>query len=143
MNTNTSAELTYLRDRSLLIIDFIINLHPNNNSLIEVKSIIQTTFKKKDLRGMRHISRDVNNWASGLSNGEKTELEEILSKKFNENLQGDKPTLNSLKLILEKGEINDSAEYKVVLDYLESNSNLKRTDEEILYLKKLLQKYEG
>lgn len=116
-------ELEYLGKRSERIIDFMISLGPVNSILLKYKLIIKNVVKKKDLRGLRMVSRDLNEWAKGLSQKEILELDRILKLEFNENLSGDKLTDNTIEKLLTNGIIQTEDEYRIVQECLNDISN--------------------
>lgn len=111
-------ELEYLRKRSERIIDFMISLDPINSMLLKYKMVIQNVVKKKDLRGLRMVARDLNGWAKSLSQKEILELERILKLEFEENLSGDKLTYNTIEKLLKTGIIQTEDEYRLVQECL-------------------------
>lgn len=122
-NINTAmSELEYLRDRSLLIIDFILNKNVGDPMMQQFKTVIQDTYAKSNLKGLKTLSRDMNAWAKGLPQKDIKELELLLAEKFGENLSGDKITHTVIKQVLKKGKIESEENYRVVYEYLQDIS---------------------
>jgi hypothetical protein len=126
------SELEYLQDRSLLIIDFILNKNVGNPIVQQFKSVIQETYAKSNLKGLKTLSRDINAWAKGLPKKDINELELLLAEKFGENLSGDKITHYVIKQVLKNGKIESEESYRVIYEYLQEIS---ATDP--FYVKKL------
>ncbi len=110
--------LEYLRDRSILIVDYMLQINPENLPLRQVRAVIETTFENGDLKGMKLISRDVNAWSNGMSKSEILGLENVLKKYNNENLSGDKLTVDSIKEVLQRNKILHLNEFRLVKEYL-------------------------
>jgi hypothetical protein len=142
-NTNTAMnELEYLRDRSLLIIDFILNKNVGDSMMQQFKSVIQETYAKGNLKGLKTLSRDMNAWAKGLPQKDIKELELLLSEKFGENLSGDKITHTVIKQVLKKGKIENGESYRVIYEYLQDISATDPFYENIVELENLLETYQ-
>ncbi len=142
-NTNTAmSEIEYLRDRSLLIIDFILNKNVGNPMMQQFKSVILETYSKGSLKGLKTLSRDMNAWTKGLPQKDIKELELLLSEKFGENLSGDKITHTVIKQVLKKGNIENEESYRVIYEYLQDISATDPFYENILELENLLETYQ-
>lgn len=142
-NTNTEmSELEYLRDRSLLIIDFILNKNVGDSMMQQFKSVIQETYVKGNLKGLKTLSRDMNAWAKGLPQKDIKELELLLAEKFGENLSGDKITHTVIKQVLKKGKIENQENYRVVYEYLQDISATDPFYENMVELETLLETYQ-
>ena len=136
------SELDYLRDRSLLIIDFILNKNVGDSMMQQFKSVIQETYVKGNLKGLKTLSRDMNAWAKGLPQKDIKELELLLAEKFGENLSGDKITHTVIKQVLKKGKIENQENYRVVYEYLQDISATDPFYENIVELETLLETYQ-
>lgn len=134
-------ELEYLQDRSLLIIDFILNKNVGNPIVQQFKSVIQETYAKSNLKGLKTLSRDINAWAKGLSKKDIKELELLLAEKFGENLSGDKITHYVIKQVLKNGKIESEENYRVIYEYLQDISATDPFYEKKLELKALIKIY--
>ena len=136
------SELDYLRDRSLLIIDFILNKNVGDSMMQQFKSVIQETYAKSNLKGLKTLSRDMNAWAKGLPKKDIKELELLLAEKFGENLSGDKITHYVIKQVLKNGKIESEESYRVIYEYLQDITATDPFYENILVLKTLLEIYQ-
>lgn len=135
-------ELKYLRDRTLLIIDFILNKDVGNPIMQQFKSIIQETYAKNNLKGLKTLSRDMNAWAKGLPQKDIKELELMLLETFGENLSGDKITHTVVKQVLKIGKIENKENYRVVYEYLQDISPTDPFYKNIAELETLLETYQ-
>lgn len=136
------SELVYLRDRSLLIVDFLLRKNVENSMIKQFRTVIQDSYDKSNLKGLKTLSRDMNAWAKSLSEKDMKELEILLEKKFGESLSGDKITRKLIEEILRKGSIENAYEYRVVYDYLQEISDKDPFYEKLLELENLLEKYQ-
>lgn len=136
-------ELEYLRDRSLMImiIEFILNKNADNSMMEQFKSVIQETYTKRNLKGLKTLTRDLNAWAKGLPQKDIKELELLLAEKFGENLSGDKITHAVINRVLKKGKIENEENYRVVYEYLQDITATDPFYEKVNELESLLEIY--
>ena len=135
-------ELEYLKDRSLLIIEFILSKNVGDPMMEQFKAVIEQTYNKQNLKGLKTLSRDMNAWAKGLPQKDIKELETLLADKFGENLSGDKITHAVIKQILKKGKIESKENYRVVYDYLQDISDSDPFYSKITELESMLEVYQ-
>lgn len=141
-NTNkVRVEIEYLRDRCLEIINFILNKSVVNPMMQQLKSVIQETYDKGNLKGLKTLSRDMNAWAKGLPQKDIEELEVLLLEKFGENLSGDKIVHAVIKKVLKKGKIQNREDYRVVYEYLQDISAADPFYDNITELENLLKSH--
>ena len=133
-------ELEYLKNRSLLIIDYIID-KDSNPIILQMRETIKIAFEKNDLKGLKEISRDMNAWAKSLSTEDTKELEKLLAGRFREDLTGDQLTLTIIQEIIKKGEIRNEEEYRIMHEYLQDISEKDVFFDKRLKLEKLLKGY--
>ncbi len=135
-------ELEYLKDRSLLIIEFILSKNVGDPMMEQFKAVIEQTYNKQNLKRLKTLSRDMNAWAKGLPQKDIKELETLLADKFGENLSGDKITHAVIKQILKKGKIESKENYRVVYDYLQDISDSDPFYSKITELESMLEVYQ-
>ena len=85
INQNKLEELTFLKEWNETIVRFFV-LKSKDNSLEIFHQIINETFNKSDLKGMRMIYKDLNEGANDLPLIEFNELNQQLSQKFGTDL---------------------------------------------------------
>lgn len=134
-------ELEYLQRRSLTIIQFIIDKNPDNLMIQKFKKIMEETYNKKNLAGLKTLSRDLNAWAKSLPEKDIRELQTLLLAKFEENLSGDKITHSIIKKALKTKKIENEESYRVIYEYLIDISNKDPFYNETQELNDLLQLY--
>lgn len=54
-NISTIKELEYLRNRSLLIIDFLFNKNVGDSMMEQIKSVVEETYAKGSLKGLKTL----------------------------------------------------------------------------------------
>ena len=136
-------EMEYLRARSAFIMEFIASKDVGNPLYEQVMQIIQNAFDKKNISGLKSLSRDVNEWASGIPQRDIVELEVLLKEKYGEKLSGDKITLSTLGLIMKRGKIENAEEYRIVHELLNDISTTHPFYQNIGELQSLLVSYDG
>ncbi|MBC8125494.1 MAG: hypothetical protein H7X70_07135 [Candidatus Kapabacteria bacterium] len=136
-------EMEYLRARSAFIMEFIASKDVGNPLYEQVMQIIQNAFDKKNMSGLKSLSRDVNEWAGGLPRKDIAELEALLEEKYGEDLSGDKITLATLRLILKRGKIENEEEYRIVHELLNDISTSHPYYQNKVEFEALLISYEG
>ena len=101
--------------------------------------VIQETFRKQNLRGFRYIFKDTNEWANGLPKSDLDELNELLQRKFGENLlKQSQRNLSKINRIVKKGKINNEDEYRLLLSRVDEIFADESKKEEVEMLNKLL-----
>ncbi|WP_439488528.1 hypothetical protein [Algoriphagus sp.] len=117
-----NMELEYLRARSNAIVNFMIKKNPEDLILNQYIEIIEKTFARKDLKGMRTIGRDVNAWAKALSQKDFIELDDLLKVQLGDDLTMDKISYKSISDVLQRGFIKSKEEYRMVYEYMQDVS---------------------
>lgn len=135
------VKLEYLNDRCQTIINFMLSKSKNDLFLIKFKNILESTYSKSDLKGIKVLSRDINAWAKSLPKDELKELQIILNDRFDENLSGDKENIRNLRTILVKGKICNKNEFRMVSEYLKDISDNDIFFERIQEMEELLYNY--
>lgn len=119
INQNKLEELTFLKEWNETIVRFFV-LKSKDNSLEIFHQIINETFNKSDLKGMRMIYKDLNEGANDLPLIEFNELNQQLSQKFGTDLtECNNKNLTIIKQIVKKGNINNDEEYRLILNRVE------------------------
>ena len=76
------AELTNLRNRSNLILDFLAEKIGNVPVISKFKQLVAREFETKRLRGLRIVSKDISSWGKQLSPADLLELEHRLQSQL-------------------------------------------------------------
>ena len=134
-------ELEYLYSRSKIIINFMLHKNLDDPMMHQVNKIIEKTYIKRNLKGMKTLSRDLNAWAKGLTVEDIEELEKQLKDNFEETLSGDKTTHKVISSVLIKEQIENDNEYRVIREYLLDISEGDSFFENVIDMEKLLISY--
>lgn len=141
INQNKLEELIFLKEWNETIVKFFV-LKSKNNSLEIFHQIINETFNKSDLKGMRMIYKDLNEGANDLPLIEFNELNQQLSQKFGTDLtECNNKNLTKIKQIVKKGNINNDEEYRLILNRVEEIYADDNQKEETEILNMLLTNY--
>lgn len=141
INQNKLEELTFLKEWNETIVNFFAS-KPKDNSLEIFHQIINETFNKSDLKGMRMIYKDLNEGANDLPLIEFNELNQQLSQKFGTDLtECNNKNLTKIKQIVKKGNINNDEEYRLILNRVEEIYADDNQKEETEILNMLLTNY--
>jgi hypothetical protein len=82
--------------------------------------IINSTFEKNDLRGMKMIYMDTNEMARGIPMDQMIELNKILLRKFGKSLvDEEKEIKKTIAKIVKRGKINTDEEYYLLKPYID------------------------
>ena len=141
INQNKLEELIFLKEWNETIVKFFV-LKSKDNSLEIFHQIINETFNKSDLKGMRMIYKDLNEGINDLSLIEFNELNQLLSQKFGTDLtECNNKNLTKIKQIVKKGNINNDEEYRLILNRVEEIYADDNQKEETEILNMLLTNY--
>tara|TARA_R110002096_G_scaffold432475_1_gene649393 strand:+ start:378 stop:830 length:453 start_codon:yes stop_codon:yes gene_type:complete len=133
-------ELEQLKEWCSTIIDFLIRKNNNEQIFIQLREVVNKTFKDKNLKGLRYCKKDLNEWTKGLDINEVLELNKLLNDKFGYNLC---ERFNDLDKIIKRGIINNIDEYKAIINRVEEIcSSDTENEKELAVLNQLLIKYE-
>lgn len=77
-------ELLYLKEKCLFIVNFMIQTSETPIiSLEQTKEIIQDVFEKNNLKGLKIIHHDLNEWKKALKQKDIKDLNTLLKNNFN------------------------------------------------------------
>jgi hypothetical protein len=109
-----SVELTGIRDWCIAIIHFMRDLSPSD-LFDQTEEVINATYQRGDLRGLKTVSKDVNEWVGGLSRKDRQKLNQLLQSRFGKTLREDALSRNEVSGILRRGRISDEHEYQLLV----------------------------
>ncbi|GGH25195.1 hypothetical protein FAZ19_15825 [Sphingobacterium alkalisoli] len=123
------------------IVEFMIQKHGETPGLKMFNETINDCRENLNLKGLKYIIKDLNEWIRDLSSNHLNELNGLLINKFGYDLSK-KLDEDSIKVnqIVSKGEIENDKEYNIVLKKVESMI-IDGKHEEVSELNKLLTKY--
>lgn len=134
------VELGKLRERALVIMNFLIAHNSNSVIFSETINVVEASFIKKNLKGLKIINNDLNEWTKSLTNLEIKELNDILKVRNIEILESER-NINKIKKILESNKINNDEEYALLLDRVSDIYNDTSKKSEIEAINELLKKF--
>ncbi len=120
-------ECLELKNRIIEIIDFKLDnfKNPVSDSIFEkMKLDVEKAYKKNNLKGLKRAEKDMMSWINSLSKESQRDFEEY-SKSLNDNFTNQE---KSVQMIVEKGEIDNNYDYRLVSDYLSNTENLENLD---------------
>ena len=141
-----NTELTHILSWVTTILDFFI-AKSNNPKEFDVfdtpKKIALQVFNEGNLRGMRMLLKDTNEWSKALSLKDYGELNILLSSKFGFNLSlYDRKNKKEVNRIVKQGEIKSDEEYELLemrVSELSTNAKLSTSQiDEINIINRLL-----
>lgn len=136
-------ELELKKEWSLIIISFIQNIDKNEYFFEQLKNSVGAAFFDNDLKGIRMIYNDVNEWAKGLDKSQLSELNKILIAKFGRSLIDEEKEIDSkIEKIVKRGKINSEDEYRLILAKVDEIYADKSKVNTIKVLNDLLLKYD-
>jgi hypothetical protein len=74
-------ELERLRSWCLAVVQSMATLSPSN-VLRDIEEVVNATFMRRDLRGLRMMFRDIHEWTKGLSAADRSQLEDAVRSRF-------------------------------------------------------------
>lgn len=141
LNEDQLKELDQLKEWCSTVIKFILENGPAGNTmLMQYEAVINSSYQKKDIRGLRMVAKDTKEWAKGLIESDKNKLNEILESKFGSGLNGEVDKKNVTQ-ILKKGKIITEDEYRLLLNRVEEIHTDPSKKEEVEMINLLLVEY--
>ncbi|GHT77322.1 hypothetical protein AGMMS50262_18010 [Bacteroidia bacterium] len=143
-NEKQLQELNHINDWCLTILNFMIKKYGEHTSLTMFKDVINDGYNTKNLRGMRSVYRDTNEWGKGLNTlADTEELNQVLYAKFSEDLNTcSGRDAQKIKRIVRRGKISTENEFRLVLGRVDEIYTDDTKKEEIKILNKMLGEFE-
>ena len=143
LNNKQLNELTHIKEWCLTIIEFLISHNQatstSRNMFVDV---INDAFQKQNLKGLRYVYNDINEWAKGILQSDLEELNMLLQNKFGEDLNKQMHRdLIKIAKILKKGNVSNEDEYRLLLSRVDEIFEDDNKKDEIENLNKLLADY--
>jgi hypothetical protein len=125
-------DIEQLKKRTSQIATFLLK-KSGDKSIEMVLSIIEATYKKKNVRGLQKIEKDLKEWVKSLSEEHQLELYQNL----------DIDNVNKIDSVVMRNKIETDEEYKNVMERVENIYNDTAFSEELKILNTLLADYEA
>ncbi len=133
------TEITVLRDRIFVVLDFLIR-KDGDHFLVELREDIQYAFEIKNLKGLRQVYSETNSIVKSLSINDRSELEELLiGTKGRAFLQRN---ILKIETVLKRASILDDDEYRIVHDYVQDICEDDKFAHKIKDLESIVSKYD-
>lgn len=114
--SSSAEELAQLRDWSVAIVRFIAGVSEPAPLFNQMEEAISQAFERRDLRGLRMVSRDVAEWATDLSPQHQQQLDELLTSELGRGLTDErKDTQKEIVRILKRGQIDNEDECRLLM----------------------------
>lgn len=137
-NEKKLAELHSLRAWCVTVIDYVINIDRSSAALLsQFKAVVNSSFDRKNLKGLKTIKKDLNEIIGDLSPAQKGELSKLLELDSNESLEN---ISEKARAIIDTGNIDNDDDYRFLnsyIDYLLENN----ITEEVESINKILLQY--
>ena len=130
-------ELNFIRDWCGVVLEFMAQKNPlYKDVFLQSKRILEDTYSKRNVTGLKQLHADIKQWAGGLKKSEKEELDTILVAKQEPTLSDEKSIdLERIDKIVQIGVIKTEEEYELVesrANELSQDISAKEEDMEIL-----------
>lgn len=111
LTDNQLSELKNLRARCALTLDLVAEDIGESGVVSEARSMVEWAFAEKKMKGLRQASKDIDDWAKGLSPSRMKELEERLKAQLGVDTQKEKALiLAKIKTITDRAKIKNDSE---------------------------------
>jgi hypothetical protein len=138
-----SVELVALKDWCLAIVQFIGSLDAPSKMSDSMNQIIREAHKRGDLRGLRTLSKEVVEWAGGLSRTNQRKLDAVLRLRFGRGLSSHAETKKEeVSGILRRNRIADEHEYRLLESRADDIYASKTNRSELDMINHLLSEYD-
>lgn len=115
LNGTQMQELNALHDRCVLVLQFLNRRGELGDLARQFSEVIQQSHEAQDLRGLRILWKDLDDWSKDLTNDEQLELETLLRVRLQ--VDSDKERAAELATVREiegRGQIRNEREYRLV-----------------------------
>lgn len=114
----------------MTVIEYIIEADDSSSPLVsQFRDVVDTSFDRKNLKGLKTIKRDLNELIGDLSENQKNELSSLLVLSLNETLDD---VNEKAECIISKGYVDNEDDYRFLngyIDYLLDNDSTDRIGE--------------
>lgn len=119
-------EMEHIKDRCVIILDFIAAKYPEFETFSKLTiENLEKNYKTSNrylYEGFKQAFRDINEMSKTLQLSDQAELNIILSERFGISIdETDTSLVNTIKIIIKKGEILTDEEYELLNNYVNGN----------------------
>jgi hypothetical protein len=120
LNANQIQEVRSLRDRCILVLRFLNRRGELGDQFGQFEEVIHRSYENEDLRGLRLLRREFDDWSKDLGAEEQLELETLLRVELGVDVDEEHATdLTQVRQIEARGRIRNEREYRLVQARLE------------------------
>lgn len=135
-------ELFFIKEWCLTIMEFMMSYYKKKEIFEEFVDIVKNSFFKQDLRGIKYLYNDTNEWIKDLPDSEVKKLNQILYDKFKVDLQcQNNKDIKKIRQIVKRGKISNEDEYRLLLSRVEDIYDKTENQDEVEQLNRLLRNY--
>ena len=115
-----SDELNFLAEWSRVILAFIGEITSEPGLLRSFEAGVDRSVERRDLRGLRMMSKDLTEWARSLSVRDQEKLDQLLRARFGHGLsEAAEDARGEINRILRRGQIDTQDEYRLLMSRAE------------------------
>lgn len=142
LNDRQIKELSQTKEWCLAILNFMISKNGETPGLKMFVEVIIDSYQKQNLKGLKYVNKDINEWARGLPLSDVDELNKLLWNRFGEDLSK-QTNRNLVKIaqIIKKGKIANEDEYRLLLIRVDEIYKDESKQDELQTLNNLLADY--
>jgi hypothetical protein len=135
-------ELAALRDRCVFIYDFMTKHAPLGPLATQLRDAVKDAHAAQNLRGLRLIRRDFDEWSKSLPETLREELGRLLNSRFGVDQEREAEARErEVSEILARGRIRNEREYRLVESSVDDLVERRGSDREISLRNELLSRY--
>lgn len=135
-------EARRLRDWCVAIVKFMGEASPSE-LLGQTESAINYAFERRDLRGLRVVSKDIAQWVQGMTSKDQERLDDVLRTQFGRGLlENTCEVRKEIARVLTRGSIANEAEYRLLADRVDDIYADKSSRRELEKINAVLAAYE-
>jgi hypothetical protein len=135
------TQIARLRASSLAIVQFMARVAPSD-LFIQIERVIEDAFERRDLRGLRMLSKDVPEWTQALSDNDRRDLDAAVRAEFGPGINDRTDISEPVRLILRQGKISSKDEYRMLMVSAEEIYANPASRRELDRINRLLAEYE-
>jgi hypothetical protein len=136
------AELAALRDRSLFVYEYMSKHATLNPLAAQLRDAIEDAYAAQNLRGLRTIKRDFDEWCKSLPDALQRELNRLLESRLGVDSGAEaRGREKEVREIAARGRIRNEREYRAVASFVEEFHDKPSRAQEIPRLNELLSQY--
>ena len=142
LNDKQISEISHIKEWCLAILNFMVSKNGETPGLKMFTELVIDIYEKQNLKGLRYVKKDINEWANGLPQPDLEELNKLLKNNFKQDLQNQSNRdLAKITRIIKTGRIINEDEYRLLLSRVDEIYNDKNKQVEVQTLNKLLVGY--